>query len=350
MHRLFFVLISLLVSQSFAADVTNLYQSQAPVSSQSEEERQNLAPELLQQVILKVVGDRSELDTIDLSPILAQTKQLIQQYKYHRINTISDDLTQPDRLEILLSFNKKKLNQSLIEVGLPIWGNSRPEVIIWSAIEEDSSRTILSADDSELESVKALQQAAQLRGLPILLPVMDLQDQSQVTYTDLSAGFSETVESASQRYGAPVILMMKTTVSDMGLVRTDWHALIDGESELWQSRGDMSMAMSAGIDELTDRLAKRFSQRVTTQYENTLALQITDVNNYSDYARVVKYLASLQYVSDIRLLDLLDDTLNLSLSFSGDLTVFDRTVAIDRVLIEQSPYTPSDVKTYRLSL
>ena len=175
MYRLFFVLISLLVGQSFAADVSNLYQSQTPVSSQSDKERIGLAPDVLKQVILKVVGDRSELDTVDLSPILAQTEQLIQQYQYHRTNTISDDLTQPDRLELLLSFNEERLNQSLEDNGLPVWGSSRPEVLIWSAIEEGGKRNILSADNTDLEMVKVIQQSATMRGLPILMPVMDLQ-------------------------------------------------------------------------------------------------------------------------------------------------------------------------------
>ena len=337
------------MGQSFAADVTNLYQSRAPVSSQSEDERQKLAPDVLRQVILKVVGDRSELDTVDLSPILAQTQQLVQQYQYHRVNIISDDLTQPDQLELVLSFNKAKLNQSLTDMSLPIWGNARPEVIIWSAIEDKGVRSILSADDSSLGAVMALQDAASMRGLPVLLPLMDLQDQTQVTYTDLTAGFSETVESASQRYGAPVILMMTTTISENGLVLTDWHARINGESEYWASRGDITTSMSAGINELTDRLAKRFSQRSINQYESLLSLEITDVNDYADYRRVVQYLSSLQYVSDITLVNLVDDKLNLSVSFSGDLTVFDRTVSIDRMLLEESSYTANDVKTYRLS-
>jgi len=61
---------------------------------------------------------------------LLQTDQLTQQYQYHRINKISDDLTQPDQLEVLLTFNEAGLNQSLADVGLPIWGKSRPEVLL----------------------------------------------------------------------------------------------------------------------------------------------------------------------------------------------------------------------------
>jgi len=349
MYRLFFVLISFLVSPSFAADVANLYQSQIPVSSQSEEEREKVAPDVLRQVILKVVGDRSALDTADLAPILAQTQQHLLQYQYHRMNTISDDLTQPDRLAALLSFNKAKLNDSLTKMGLPIWGRNRPEVLIWLALDENNTRTILSADDHESMTKSALTEAAIIRGLPILLPVMDLQDQTQVTFSDLSAGFSESIEAASQRYGAPVILMVKAIHDDTGLLRANWHARINGESEQWQSRGDLNTALAAGINELTDRLARRFSQLEAKQYEHILSLEIMGVANYSDYDRLEKYLTSLQNVSRFQIDNLMEDTVKISLVFNGDEPVLDRTLAIDRVLIEQSPSGFLGTKRYRLS-
>jgi len=349
MYRLFFVLISFLVSPSFAADVANLYQSQIPVSSQSEEEREKVAPDVLRQVILKVVGDRSALDTTDLAPVLAQTQQLLQQYQYHRMNIISDDLTQPDRLAALLSFDKEKLNDSLTQMGLPIWGDNRPEVLIWLALEENNTRTILSTDDNDSMTIRALTEAATMRGLPILLPVMDLQDQTQVTFSDLSAGFSESVEAASQRYGSPVILMVKAIHDDTGLLRANWHARINGESEQWQSRGDLNTAITAGINELTDRLARRFSQLEAKQYEHILSLEIMGVANYSDYARLEKYLRNLQNVSRFQIDNFMEDTVKISLLFNGDEPVLDRTLAIDRVLIEQSPSSFLGTKRYRLS-
>ena len=349
MYRLFFILISLLVGQSFAADVANLYQSQSPVSSQSGEERQKVAPDVLQQVILKVVGDRSALDTVDLSAILAKTDQFIKHYKYHQTNNISDDVTEPEHLDVLLSFNENDLNDVLTEHGLPIWGHSRPEVLIWVAIEEGDTRSVLSEETNQLNIVQSLNQSAFMRGLPLLFPVMDLQDQSQVTFTDLWADFSETIETASKRYGAPVILMVKLKVSENNLFRADWHARINGESEKWQTRGEGGIAIKAGVEELTDRLAIRFSQLATPQDSHTLTLEINNVKNYSDYNRVINYLANLHYISDVELSTFTNDTLTIDLSVKGDLAVLDRTFSIDRVLIALSSFGLNDIKSYQLA-
>lgn len=347
MHRLFFVLISLIATNGFAADVANLYQSQLPVSSQSEEDRQQVAPEVLRQVILKVVGDRAELDTVDITPILLQTEQLTQQYQYHRINKISDDLTQPDKLEVLLTFNEAGLNQSLADVGLPIWGESRPEVLLWLAVDNGRKRKIIGADQDNMRIPAAIKHAADMRGLPLLMPLMDLQDQGQVKFADLWAGFSESVLQASTRYAAQVVLMARVSVAKNGAIEVRWQSLINGESEQWQSRGNLDQALRAGIDELTDRLARRFSQVVTSRYGQYYSLQISNVRDYADYSRVINYLSKVQYVSDVQISSLIADQVDISISLKGDLDVFNRTLAIDRVLAEDNLYNPEKM-SYRL--
>ncbi|MFW5450943.1 MAG: DUF2066 domain-containing protein [Methylophagaceae bacterium] len=349
MHRLFFVLISLITANSFAAEVSDLYQSHFPVASQDEQERRQVAPEVLRKVVLKVVGNRAALDTVDLSPLLAKTEQLIQQYQYRRVNTISDDLTQPDKLEVLLKFNKDNLNRSLANLGLPIWSSSRPEVLLWLAVDDGKNRRIIGSDGIADVIPATIIQATDRRGLSMLMPLMDLQDQNQVQFADLWAGFPETVLQASQRYAAQVILMARVTVSDNGAVQIRWQSLVNGESDQWQSRGDMHRALNTGIDELTDRLARRFTQVVTSQYDHEYSLEISNVTDYADYSKVVNYLENLQYISEVKLSSLDTDMLELTIALKGDIAVFNRTLAVDRVLIEDSSYNATNRIRYRLS-
>jgi len=348
MHRLFFVLILLIATQASAVDVANLYQSQSPVSSQSEEERLKAAPDILRQVILKVVGNSETLKTADLAPILAQSEQLIQQYQYHRVNSVQDDLTLPDQLEVLVSFKQSLVDKALTTLGLPIWSKSRPETIVWLAVDDGRSRSLVGANEQSTIS-QEINSAAQLRGLPILFPVMDLEDQSQVKFTDLSAGFYDTIELASQRYGAPLILMVKVETISADIVQITWNVLISGQSEQWTSRGDTVTAVTAGMNEFTNRLANRFSQRI---YANTsseeLVLHINNVRNYADYVQVSKYLTDLQNVSDVQTSNIIGDAIELRVSFSGDITVLNRTLAVDRLLIEES-YSSVSTLTYRFS-
>lgn len=349
MHRLFIVLISLFVTESFAAEVANLYQSPVPVVTQSEQERQQLAPQVLQQVILKVVGDRSALDVTDLTPVLSQANKLVQQFQYERINEIDEDLTQPDRLALLLKFNEASLNKSITNLGLPIWSKTRPDVLVWLALDDGQSRTVIGSESIEHNVPALLNQAADMRGLPLFMPVMDLQDHAQVTFADVWGDFSDSIEIASQRYAPQVILIARVSMQDSLSSQIHWHALINGQSENWQSRGDLETALNAGVEELTDRLARRFTQVVSNnQYEQQLALQISNVGDYADFSRLMQYLSKLQYVSDVQLSSLESDKVDVKLSLQGDLAVFNRTLSIGQVLQEDSTFNSSSVLRYRL--
>jgi len=347
MHRLFFVLILLIATNGFAADVDHLYQSEKAVSSQSEAEREAVSADVLRQVLLKVVGDSSLLKRADVSAILAQSNTLVKQYEYQRTNVIADDLTEPDRLEVLLTFDQSAVNKGLETAGLPIWGSSRPEILVWLAIEKADERQIMSADD-QTEFMAALTQSAHDRGLPILIPVMDLEDQSKVTFADISADFSQTVEAASQRYGSKVVLMALAKQLADGTVNIRWHALINDASEHWQSRGDITTAMTAGVDELSNRLSRQFAQRMTqTESDDSLSLFISGITDYQDYMRVVNYLKTVESASNIQVTNLAGDSLELTMKFSGDRDVLSRTLSIDKVLAEEA-YSPNEAMNLRL--
>ena len=349
MHRLFIVLISLLATESFAAEVANLYQSPVPVVSQSEQERQQLAPQVLRQVILKVVGDRSALDVTDLSPVMNQANSLVQQFQYERINEITDDATQPDRLALVLKFNEESLNQSLTNIGLPIWSKSRPDVLIWLALDDGQQRAVIGAESTEYHIPSILTSAAEQRGLPLFMPVMDLQDQTQVRFADVWGDFSDSINLASQRYAPAVTLIARVSMQGEGSSQIHWHALINGQSENWQSRGDIETALNAGIEELTDRLARRFTQVVSSnQYDKQLALQITNVKDYADFSRVMQYLSKLQYVSKVELESLAGEQVDVDISLKGDVAVFNQTLKIDHVLFESTGGNEANTLRYRL--
>ncbi|KKN28076.1 hypothetical protein LCGC14_0857900, partial [marine sediment metagenome] len=71
MHKIIFILLSLFATNSFAAELADLYQSQAVVANQDDQERQRVSPDILRQVLLKVVGDSAALNAANLTPILA---------------------------------------------------------------------------------------------------------------------------------------------------------------------------------------------------------------------------------------------------------------------------------------
>ena len=103
-----------------------------------------------------------------------------------------------------VSFAPSSLNRALNDLGLPLWGAERPETLLWLAVQESSRRYIL-AGGTQNAVRRSLDQVTEKRALPVLLPLMDLQDQSAVDFSDVRGGFTGHVQDASERYGVDAI-------------------------------------------------------------------------------------------------------------------------------------------------
>jgi hypothetical protein len=309
--------------------VADVYQSQVLVSSQSEEEQQAVTPELLRRVILKVVGDRATLDVIDLDPVLSRSAELVQQYQYVTVNK-HQDLTQPDQLALAMTFNKPALDNALSDIGLPIWSESRPDVIVWLAVEDNGRKAILGSESNSSLITNVLE-VSESRGLPILLPLMDLQDQSQVRFGDVWAGFADNVELASRRYGAAISVLAKVIING-DFAQIEWRTSLDNRLETWRSKGNAQTAIVNGINELTDRVSRQYTQLITNNFARNYQMHIADVNDYQDFVRAIDYLENRQYVSNVELNSLGGGMMDVTISLKGDINVFKQALAIDRVL------------------
>ncbi|MTI63983.1 DUF2066 domain-containing protein [Methylophaga sp.] len=349
MHRLFIALILLsLTFGSQAAEVDNLYQASTPVSSRDQQERAKLMPQLLQQVMLKVVGNQALLETAPLAPVLSRAEQFMQQYEYRRTNIIGADLTQPDELSLSMRFDPAAVNRAVKELQLPVWGNNRPDILIWAVVDNNGEASILGLESSPMGVFRPLNQAADQRGLPILLPLMDLQDQGALSVADIREDNQAAIDAASDRYGADIVM---TSVMQFNgdQVQVQWQANGAGINTSWQSQGSVREAFAAGMGHLADNLALQFGQLVDNGSESQrLTMQINDVLSYADFSRLMAYLEKLELISDIRVINLGAQQLDLDIAFRGSMDVLQKTLAVGSLLIEEPQSETSDTKQYRL--
>ena len=186
MSRLIFVLISLMGTATYAVEVDDLYQSRTAIVSQNDQVREQATVKILQQVLLKVVGNQAALANKDLSPLLNQADQFVAQYAFLRDPTHSDS-----GLQLQLTFNEKALNQAISARGLPIWKKSRPESVVWLVVNAANKQKILGAEDESQTAYRLMKQTTEKRGLPIFLPLMDLQDQHQIRFAQTATKLTE---------------------------------------------------------------------------------------------------------------------------------------------------------------
>lgn len=344
MPRLFFSLIFVFAASIVsAAEVTDLYQAQSSVASQSEEDRQRLAPELLKQVVIKVVGDRRAVEQADISALVTDAERYIDQFYYQQIPSSDGDAAE-QQLALTLEFNADGINNALQRIGLPVWDKIRPETLFWVAIEYAGKQQLIGEGDED-SLLFYIEQAAKKRGIPLLLPLMDLEDQTQLTFNDVATGNNTAVKQASERYGSSVIVSARLRGNEES-VEISWQALLGEEVERWSSQGNVKTAIQSGVDEFADRLGRRLNISFSASGNTEMEIHVTGIEDYNGYSRLMDYLGSLQVVSDIKVGSLGGEKLDLVLRIQAEPEKFRQLLAMGRVIVPDA--TDDSGSQYRL--
>lgn len=241
--------------------------------------------------------------------------------------------------EFQVGFSSSRVEQSLTQLGMPVWGPERPLTLLWVAVEDGvGGRALLGASGAAdqfgaaapatmtelIDGVrKEITAAADERGLPIAWPLLDLQDLSAVSLVDVTGGFEERIVAASARYGADAVLI--------GYLRPG----LFGNEVTWLfvhglERQRLTMAAARdGLDLAADRYAADLS---TIGGASVTSLTVHDVLTPDDYGRVVSYLERQSVLERVDVESYDEGTLRLRVAARGDARVLERVLALGGVL------------------
>lgn len=267
--------------------VNPLYETTIPCQSQAEAERQTLFKQGLIQVLEKLSGETGFEKDEKVKQALTHITDYVEQYAY-----------QGNALNV--RYSTDLMNRLMNQSGhTAAWGQRRPNVILWLAIEENQQRRLVGAEtDPALQA--QLEKWAASKGLPVVLPLMDLEDVSTVTVTDVWGQFHNTLQQASKRYDAEIVLVAKLShnpASEKPWVAT-WQLYSANENPSWTVSGvTQEEVLVQGIDSTSHYLMGRFGQKHlprTAMSDKPFLVAVDNVQNGNDYTNVEKYLTSLQ--------------------------------------------------------
>lgn len=311
-----------------AAD--SLYTARVEVSDRSAAEQSRAMQRALQVVLLKVTGDRDTARRAASSTAFRRPGDFVQQYRY-----ISDRKAGSEpALWFEARFDRQAVDNGLRGEGLQLWGQERPSVLVWLAVQESGRRYLVAGDQGE-EVGEALQQAAQQRGLPLLFPLHDAQDQSQISFADVWGAFQPQIMAASARYQASSVLSGRLERRSGNYWRGSWSLEFGGKRSHWDTDGRTpSEAVGLAIDQVADRMARQLAIRASSSSEDdtSVSLIVEGVNSLADYARTLRYLQSLTAVRQVAVREIAGDRVDFSLDLQGSKQSLDRAVDVGRVL------------------
>jgi hypothetical protein len=324
-----------------AGEVEDLYEAQVPVRGQSEAERATALTAAFESVLVKVTGRRDAVAAPGMREALRQPMTYVQQYLYRPLpadqaSAVTDPDPQRYTQVMRVRFDAQAVNGLVQRAGVPLWGRVRPTTLLWVAVEEGATRYLLAADGAE-ELRPLLETEARRRGLPVLLPLLDLEDRRALSFTDVWGNFRDTVLQASGRYQVAAVAVGRLLREADGRWSARWSLYHEDAAEHWSvpagnAAGDPARVLAGGADGIADLLGARYAQRSAADGDHFADLAVTGIAGLADYERAMRYLRQLDQVRELQVLMVESDNVLFRVRLGGDAGGLARTIAFGTTL------------------
>ena len=300
-----------------AAQPKDLYGATVAVSGSSQKALNAAFDSALAQVLVKVTG-RAEAGNSLRRELFPDSRRILQQYR------------QLPNQRIYAAFDSAAIRQTLDAAGQPVWGENRPLVSIWLAVDAGSGQRYLLSDGSQDSGGRlgVLRQnllgAASRRGLPVVLPLLDAKDLQQIGFADVWGGFQDRVDTVARRYGSNALLMGRATSMSPDNRNVRWTLAYAGQQSTWQG------SVAAGPAKAADLLAQQFS--ITAGSADRVRLLVSGVNSIAVYARLRKYLRDIDMVKSATVVQVQADQIEFDMAVSGDVNRLSRLLRSSALL------------------
>ncbi|MFI4937544.1 MAG: DUF2066 domain-containing protein [Candidatus Berkiellales bacterium] len=314
-----------------AVVMPHMYEATLSCQTQSEEERQTLLKQGFIQVVERINSQTEVAAHPAVVKALEKITDYVEQYSY-------------DNNAFTVKFNADLINRLIEKTGSTTWGKSRPRVVLWLALEENQQRRLLGAESDPTLQVQ-LTKLAEQRGLPIVLPLMDLEDVSKITVADVWGEFPTVLRQASERYGSQAILVGRIThvlnaSSEIKPWQVHWQLLTDSDSPVWQAEGQaleavLDQGLSGTANYLLGHYGVKNSASAVTAELKTIFVTVQEVRSGADFSQVEAYLKSLDPISKVNVNQITGDGVVFEITprQNNDHHTLQQAISLDRRLV-----------------
>lgn len=331
---LFLLLIMLFspVTPVHAVQVDELFTVQMPVESRDREQRMEAIKEGMGQVLVRVTGDGSIAQNAEVETVIRGAAQYVQRFRYLPAK-------EGEGFELVIDYDETRLSKDLANRGLPVWGRERPAVLSWIAVSQGANRFMISSKGRRAER-ELLSEAAKDRGIPLIFPLLDVEDNNKVRSGDIVGGFYDTVDEASKRYSADAVLIGRVQ-RQQGQWVGRWRLREGDQTVVFESEGSsLDKALTQGIYGLASYLASWHATQGFSDQAGAIEVHVDQVNSLAEYLKVRDYLKSFDAVLDVTPRHIRLSQAHLEVRMRGSARDLERLVMLGDLLEPMEPEIP----------
>ncbi|MGH1372850.1 MAG: DUF2066 domain-containing protein [Cellvibrionaceae bacterium] len=324
--------------------VDHLYQQSELVLDQSDEARQRAAQSALSKVLVRVSGRATLLELESIQQVLGQSQRFVEAYRYESTgDTLVQDGVELPASRLVLNFSRSGIERLLREQQAPLWPANRPSVLVWLVKDDLSVGRELVSLQAAGELAQVASQVSKLRGLPMVLPSLDLQDLLNINADQVWTLDQAAIIEASARYRADVILVGRYTQTSSGRWLSAWTLLHKQHQQVFDiDTAEEGELVAEGLAAATDFLASIYSISSLGGATESVTLEVQQVNGFTDYVQVLNYLDSLEVVRQLDLVSLAGQSIRLRVKMEGEIHSLEDALELDRRLQPTAPQRPDD--------
>ena len=289
------------ITISNATIVPKLNWGHVLVTNRSNKTLQNAIPQAMQQVLIKNSGQVDVAAMPNIQQFLTGANKLMLRYYYS-----AHPKTPATPWQLNVEFDRKSIEKYLLDSGLSLWSADRPITLAFIYINDGKTTQVLNNDDAPLQA-QYMQQIANQRGVPLMWPMYDVQDQQNIninktpTNEYMVADLSHDLQNYwFNRYKVGAILygvVWNTGISWYG----NWYVVYNNHGTGFNTSGvDINQVLGNAVAQLSNYLSGQMVVYAENSNQpNEVQIWVSSIHGLQGFHKVSKFLQNLAPVSQV---------------------------------------------------
>lgn len=319
-------------SPLYAVVMEDLYTIELPVADQTTSMRLSVFNEAFGQVIVKISGSEETLQHEGFKRPMKNSSRYVHQFRYIVRKDEQSDAFDAGQLFLRVVFNQDLVEKLMRENNISVWGKERPSTLFLISFDVNKNASLVSSDTTS-ELVEEIDVQARRQGLPVLFPLLDLEDRMILGIQDVININENNIDALAARY-APDAILTGQVVGRVGKGwRGEWQVRFSDRVFNWKYQGSSRQdVMHQAIAQLAKTLASEYALQSYQSFEQSVLFSVDQVAGITDHIKVQAYLQSLDAVESARLVLIDNDKVTYRVKLRNTADDLHRLITLGYVL------------------